>query len=77
MPINEKYKLNITKTFYGCYSLKNKYYLVRRKGIMMPAPVATNNKTTWSTVSRTLMSLTTRALAFELSNPSSVTYCCC
>lgn len=52
-------------------------YLVRRNGMMMPAPVATNNKITWSTVSKTLINFTTSALALELSKPSKVTYCCC
>lgn len=43
----------------------------------MPAPVATKSKTTCRTVSKIFMSFTTRALAFELSRPSNVTYCCC
>lgn len=51
--------------------------LVRRNGIIIPAPVATRSKTTWRTVSTTFMSFTTKALALELSKPSSVTYCCC
>ena len=53
------------------------YHLVLRKGIMIPAPVATSKRTTWSTVSTTLISLTTNALALLLSKPSNVTYCWC
>lgn len=52
-------------------------YLVFRKGIIIPAAVATSSSTTCSTVSTTLISFTTSARAFELSMPSTVTYCCC
>lgn len=43
---------------------------------MIPAAVATNNSTTCNTVKTTLINLTTSARAFELSIPSTVTYCC-
>lgn len=52
-------------------------HLVLRKGIIMPAAVATKSSTTCNIVNTTLMSFTTRARAFELSMPSTVTYCCC
>lgn len=52
-------------------------HLVLRKGIIMPAAVATKSRTTCNIVNTTLMSFTTRARAFELSMPSTVTYCCC
>lgn len=42
----------------------------------MPAAVATSSNTTCRTVNTTFINLTTRARAFELSIPSTVTYCC-
>lgn len=55
----------------------NKNHLVRRKGIIIPAPVATRSKITWRTVRTTLISFTTNARALLLSRPSRVTYCWC
>lgn len=52
-------------------------YLVFKNGIIIPAAVATSNKTTCNTVNTTFISLTISARAFELSIPSTVTYCCC
>lgn len=52
-------------------------YLVFKNGIIMPAAVATSSSTTCNMVSTTFISFTTRALALELSMPSTVTYCCC
>lgn len=51
-------------------------YLVFKNGIIIPAAVATSNKTTCNTVKTTLINLTISARAFELSIPSTVTYCC-
>lgn len=52
-----------------------RFYLVFKNGIKIPAPVATNNKTTWRTVKTTFINFTINALAFELSIPSTVTIC--
>lgn len=43
----------------------------------MPAAVATIKSTTCKIIRTTLISLTTKARAFEFSMPSTVTYCCC
>lgn len=71
--VNYKKKLQL---FHVVLIVSRLTYLVFKKGIIMPAAVATSNRTTCRTVSTTLISFTTSARAFELSIPSTVTYCC-
>lgn len=74
-----KYSSSITNyNEKGVTKIKNNYYVYRvcRNGAKMLATVATNNKITCKTVNRTLISLSTSARAFELSNESRLTNCC-